>query len=459
MWRLCLASMQFKLSKYIIPTTISMVLIGTYTNIDGLFIGNAAGDNGLAAINIAWPIVAFITAVGTGLGVGGSVIISSLKGEKKYKEAEKAKYTSLMLLFLAGIALTVLCLISFYPILKLMGAEGIVLKYASEYSLVISLGALFQIVGSGIVVLLRNEGKTFQSMAYTFVGLVIHILLDILLVKKFALYGVALSTVASQVVVMILGLVTFRVKKTQRWMTKKIIATSTAPFGVNFVPSLTLLFTNFFALRIGGTAAVSAYAVMSYVVYTYDYIFQGVCDGTQPILSFTNANGYEQERKRAVRTAILSLAGFAALTMSITPVVKAFLPRIFSVSAEAEVLISHGLTIYAFSYIFKALVKWMCAYSYSINNIWIANILTYVDPLVFSPACLIILPMFFGIDGIWLSLTASQILACILGLILLFSYRSHEHSLLQEVSENREFESKDINEEILNQIDDITDDE
>lgn len=455
-----MANTQFKLSKYIIPTTISMVLVGTYTNIDGLFIGNVAGDNGLAAINIAWPIVAFITAVGTGLGVGGSVIISGLMGEKKHKEVEKTKFTALMLLLAAGVGLTVLCLALFYPLLMLMGAKGVVLDYASQYSVIISAGAIFQVVGSGIVVLLRSDGKTVQSMVYTFIGLVLHILLDILLVKKLALYGVAISTVVSQATVMVLGLCSYKITEHRRWSTKKILATSTAPFGVNFVPSLTLMFTNYFALKIGGTAAVSAYAVMSYVVYTYDYIFQGVCDGTQPILSFTNGSGYEEERKRTVRIAILSLAGFAALTMSITPVVKTLLPSIFSVSPEAEMLINHGLTIYAFSYIFKALVKWMCAYSYSINNIWIANILTYVDPLVFSPACLIILPMLFGIDGIWMSLTISQVLACILGLVLIFTYRSHEHSLLEEVSESREFEDEDLNKEIITQVEEkVLDDE
>ena len=63
--------MKFKLTKYILPSVISMVLVGAYTNIDGLFIGNAAGDDGIAAINIVWPIVAFITSLGTGIGVGG----------------------------------------------------------------------------------------------------------------------------------------------------------------------------------------------------------------------------------------------------------------------------------------------------------------------------------------------------------------------------------------------------
>ena len=69
-----------KLSRYIIPSVISMVLVGTYTNIDGLFIGNVAGNPGLAAINFAWPIVAFITSLGTGIGIGGSVLLNRFRG-------------------------------------------------------------------------------------------------------------------------------------------------------------------------------------------------------------------------------------------------------------------------------------------------------------------------------------------------------------------------------------------
>lgn len=422
--------MKFKLSKYIIPTVIAMVIVGTYTNIDGLFIGNVCGDNGLAAINIAWPIVAFICAVGTGLAVGGSVIISSLRGVGFEGKAERAKFTTLVLLFAAGIVTTVFCLITFRPLLKLMGAEDIVLKYASEYSLVVSAGAVFQIAGAGIVVLLRNDGKTIHSMVYTFIGLVIHILLDLLLVGKYKLYGIAFSTVISQAVVMILGLMTVKVKKSSLYKVKKILVTSTAPVGINFVPSLTLLFTNFFAMRAGGTAAVSAYAVMSYAVYTFDYIFQGVCDGIQPVLSYTSWNHYEEERKRAVKTGVITLVCLASVMMLSTPLVERFLPGLFAVSDDAGRMMHTGLVIYSFSYLFKAMLKWIIAYSYSLDDIITANILTYAEPLVLSPLCLAVLPVFFGINGIWLSLTVSQITATLIGAVLLFiSGRKKKKSL------------------------------
>ena len=87
---------KFGLAKYVVPSIIAMVLVGTYTNIDGLFIGNRTGDDGLAAINVAWPIVAFITSLGTALGMGASVEINNFRGQGQNQLAEKIKNTALL---------------------------------------------------------------------------------------------------------------------------------------------------------------------------------------------------------------------------------------------------------------------------------------------------------------------------------------------------------------------------
>lgn len=234
------------------------------------------------------------------------------------------------------------------PLLRLLGAAGQVLEYAENYAFVVTLGSLFQVVGAGLVVLLRCDGRTGLAMLYTAAGLVIHILLDWLLVGKYVLYGVAVSTVAAQAAVMLLGLCSFRVRcgiRMNMASAGEILRSSLAPFGVNFVSSLVLLFTNYFALRSGGTAAVSAYGVMSYAVYTYDYVFQGVCDGVQPVISYCAGAGDAEQKKRAVRSSVLLLAGLSVLFALITPLMIGWLPKLFAVSAEAEAFMRSGLVI------------------------------------------------------------------------------------------------------------------
>lgn len=405
-----------------------MVIVGTYTNIDGLFIGNRAGDDGLAAINIAWPIVAFITSLGSGLGVGAAVVINGLRGKNEYALAEKAKPAALWLPVAGGAAATIFCLLVYSPLLTLLGAEGIVKTYAENYSLVISLGAIFQVIGASAVVLLRNEGKTYSALIYTAIGLAVHVGLDFLTVKKFALYGVAAATVVSQAVVAALSLFSLlrcgdksaKTPSAQECSDKEksprfallVLKNSVAPFGLNFVPSMVLTFTNFFALKIGGTTAVGAYAVMSYVLYTYDYVFQGVCDGAQPVFSYyRGANDIREERNTIYKT-IITMTALSVAFIALTPVAIIFLPDVFAVSAEAAQMIKTGFIIYAFAYPLKAAVKFICAYAYSTGKVALSNIITFLDPFLFTPLSLLVLSP-TGTSGLWAALPVSQLLTLI----------------------------------------------
>ncbi|MBR5505255.1 MAG: polysaccharide biosynthesis C-terminal domain-containing protein [Clostridia bacterium] len=421
--------MDLKLSKYIIPSIISMVLIGTYTNIDGFFIGNTAGDDGLAAINIVWPIVALITSIGTGIGVGGSVMLGSFRGRDDNKSAEQIKTTMLLMLLVVGVISGLLLWIVSRPLLELMGASGRVLAYSVDYSDIICLGSVFQIMGSGLVVLLRNEQKTYFSMFCCIAGLIVHLLLDILLVENYALGGVAVSTVASQAVVMIMSLFALRFDikaKIKKNNIISILKASTSPLGINFVPSVVLLFTNYFALLSGGTAGVSAYAVMSYAVYTFDYIYQGVCDGIQPIISYCWGAGNQTDKKRAVRAAVIILAAFTILFILITPGLIFIMPELFAVSDAAAKMMNTGFVIYAVSYPFKAIVKFICSYYYSCGKTKLSNVLIYIDPVIFTPMLLAVLSKLFGINGVWLSMTLAQALVAALGLSLLYKKHSNK---------------------------------
>ena len=413
--------MNFKLSKFVIPSVISMVLVGTYTNIDGFFIGNVMGDDGLAAINIVWPIVAFITSLGTGIGVGGSVILNNMRGKKDYDAAEQVKSTMLLILIVTGIISSIIMKLVYKPLLIMMGARGQVLLYSIDYADIICIGAVFQIMGSGLVAILRNEQKTYYSMICCIVGLVVHLLLDMILVEKYMLGGVAVSTVISQAVIMVLCLWALRTKRKtciNRKFILPILMGSTSPLGINFVPSVVLLFTNYFAMKAGGTAAVSAYAVMSYAVYTFDYIFQGVCDGVQPIISYCCGSKDKRSEKRFLKQSAIILMFFSVLFIIITPALISIMPELFAVSNQAEEMMKNGFIIYAVTYPFKAAVKFICSYYYACGRTKMSNILIYVEPLIFTPLFLTILPYFMGMKGIWAALPLAQISVMLLVIVL-----------------------------------------
>ena len=137
---------QTRLSRYIIPSVISMVLVGTYTNIDGLFIGNVTGNPGLAAINFAWPIVAFITSLGTGIGIGGSVLLNRARGEGEEERADRLRSVILLLLLFSGAVGNVLDRIYRGFVVDFIRVEFIDFPVFNVADIFITIGAVIYII-------------------------------------------------------------------------------------------------------------------------------------------------------------------------------------------------------------------------------------------------------------------------------------------------------------------------
>ncbi len=174
--------------KYVIPSVFSFALSGVYAIVDGFFVGNTIGDAGLSAINIAYPIVAFIQAVGTGIGMGGAVHYSISKAENNEKSAHNFIACAWWLLWLASVLLTGAVYLSAEPMLKLLGAEHSILTFATEYIRIIAIGTGLQILGTGLVPFIRNYGGSFWAMIAMLGGFFANIALDYLF-RLSQLYG------------------------------------------------------------------------------------------------------------------------------------------------------------------------------------------------------------------------------------------------------------------------------
>ena len=164
-----------KILKDSLPTIVSLTLSGMYSVVDGLFIGKATGDTGLAAINIAWPITAVITALGAGLGAGGSVLVAHFRGQGKQKEGEQITNNTVTLLVVSGVVITVFLLGCYTGILKFLGAQNAVYQEAKRYSQIIILGSVFQIMGNGMLPILRNLDMAMAAMASMITGLMANV--------------------------------------------------------------------------------------------------------------------------------------------------------------------------------------------------------------------------------------------------------------------------------------------
>lgn len=415
--------------KYIIPTMITFTLAGVYSIIDGIFVGHAVGDAGLAGINVSFPLVAFIMAVGTGVGMGGGVISSIAKGAGDHAKSRRAVGTTFLMLLIAAVPIMVLLFLFAAPICELLGGRGETLVQATHYISVIAWGVPFQILVTGCTPLIRNQGKVAYAMVVQVLAGLANVVLDFVFVIMFGwgTAGAALATVVSQVMSFFLVLAFFlrkenRIKRADLRLDGKIAAHALklglAPFGLTILPEATVVAINMNLAVYGGETALAAYAVVSYTACVIQMLIQGVGDGSQPLISKHYGAGDADGVRRFRNTNYLITISLGALGLLAMFLLRDVVPIAFGASAETAGVISWALPIFSTAYIFYGFTHASTSYFYAVDDARASNGIVYGEAvLVVIVVCT--MAWLFGVDGVWFSVTVVQmILAVIAGVLL-----------------------------------------
>lgn len=421
----------------VFPAVFAFALSGIYAIVDGFFVGRSIGDTGLSAINIAYPVTALIQAAGTGTGMGGAVMYSVRLAEKRDSEAENFMKGVFFYLALTGILLTVILFPLTDPLLSLMGADGELMKPGREYLSVIVLGSVFQVFGTGVVPLIRNQGKSVQAMYCMIGGFVTNIFLDYLFVwvLRLGMAGAAWASVAGQAVTMAGGLLCMRGQKIPVGIPRQALSVffsiwriGLAPFGITMCPMISLLLMNRASLQYGGSEGVACYACIAYVITIMYLILQGVGDGSQPLMS----RFYGEDNKKEVRIT-RTMAYAAAAVMGVTLAVLLYWCRngigvLFGASEIVSLAVGTDLYIFLAAVPFLAFLRVTTAGFYATEQTRFSYMIVYGEP-IFLALLLPALPAWMGLKGVWWSQTGAQILTALMGWGLkLWSDRVHGYT-------------------------------
>lgn len=402
-----------------IPTVFSLLMSGLYGVMDGLFVGRAVGDTGLAAINIAWPIAAVITAVGIGIGSGGSVLYSNSNGKGEQERGELVYHQTITFLFAAAMVLLIVLGFTYPAILSALGAKGDVYQKAVEYIQIIIFGAVFQVMGTGFIPMLRNRNLAFQAMVSMAAGMGVNGVLNYLLlfVVKIGIRGAAVGTIAAQFVVLVIssyfiyGRQKVHLKVVwQHKMIGEILKIGISAFGLSLAPSIVLLFTNLQCLKYGGDAAVACYAVISYIVFPVQSMLMGIGDGTQPLMSFYSGAKKMEELRFVKKIASIAVVGMGAVFFAIVILVSKYIPDVFGMQMDSQAYFGTGMAVSAVSFLFTGLAKFHISYLNATLQVKKAMQLIYGETIVVAPFLIFLLPYVFKINGIWLSLPGTQLI-------------------------------------------------
>lgn len=408
--------------RYTIPTVAAMLVNGLYQVVDGIFIGQYVGADGLAGINVAWPIIGSILGVGMLLGVGTGALVSIRQGEGDYEGAKSSLTTGLVLL----IALTpvVSSILYFFAddFLRWQGAQGRVYDLGIQYLSILVVSSVFVLGSIAMPFLLRNDDSPNLATILMVVGAVINISLDYLMIAVWGweLTGAALATAIAQAVVTILGFGYFfssranlRLKISQLRINfsvvPKILAIGTSSFFMYAYGSVMVALHNSLFAQYGDVLIIGAYAIIGYIVTVYYLTVEGIANGMQPLVSYNHGAGNQTNIGKLLKVAMSSaiLIGVAfVLLLNLFP--REFV-SVFN--ATDEQLIENtimGIRLHMFSLFLDGFLVVVGAYYQAINKGNKALFVTIGNMLVQLPF-LYMMPKFFGVPGIWIAFPISNI--------------------------------------------------
>ncbi|CCN80590.1 putative Multi antimicrobial extrusion protein MatE [Vibrio nigripulchritudo SFn27] len=406
--------------RYAIPSILAMVVNGLYLVIDGIFVGHYVGSDGLAGINMVIPVVAIITGIGVLIGMGGGSIVSQFRGEGKLTDADHTLKTGLWMILVTG----VLGSLFLYSVsgwaLEIQGAYGDPKQFATECLNIFTIGVSLTIASSALPMLVRNDDSPNISTAFILIGALTNIALDYLFLAHLGmgLKGAAIATLIAQAVTTLLSLGYFLSKYSEAnvfggqfkwklvWRTTELGASTLVMFVYfGFVMAL----HNKLFMYYGDSTHVAAFAIVGYIASIYYYFTEGTANGMQPPVSFYFGAKQFSKIKDTVKLALSVSVGLGIVVTILLNIFPEAAISLFTTenpaltTATKQGVQLHLLGICLDGFLFAASVYFM-----AIGMGGKALFVSAGNMIVQLPF-LLVLPQYFGVEGIWLSVPLSNL--------------------------------------------------
>ncbi|EKO3400203.1 MULTISPECIES: MATE family efflux transporter [Vibrio] len=418
--------------RYAIPTVAAMLVNGLYQVVDGIFIGHYVGAEGLAGINVAWPVIGTILGMGMLVGVGTGALASIKQGEKDLHSAKRILATGLLtLVMLAPIVATILWFFA-DDFLRWQGAQGRTFELGMQYLQILIIGCVFTLGSIAMPFLLRNDDSPNLATLLMVVGALCNIVLDYVLIAwlQWELTGAAIATAISQLIVTSLGFSYFFSKRAKLRLTRaclsmewrylpKIFAIGVSSFFMYAYGSTMVALHNSLIIQYGNAVMVGAYAILGYIVTVYYLTVEGIANGMQPLASFNHgARQYDNIRRLLkVAMSIAVLGGVVFVLM-----INLFPEQVIGIFNSNDPRLMEGavfaLKLHMFALFLDGFLVVSAAYYQATNHGGKAMFVTVGNMMVQLPF-LYILPKLYGITGVWIAFPLSNIaLSCVVGVML-----------------------------------------
>ncbi|MCG9752823.1 MATE family efflux transporter [Vibrio brasiliensis] len=419
--------------KYTIPTVAAMLVNGLYQVVDGIFIGRYVGADGLAGINVAWPMIGSILGLGMLVGVGTGALVSIQQGKQDNQGAKQILATGLLLLIALVPVVSALLFLFADDFLRWQGAEGRVFELGLQYLHILIGASVFTLGSIAMPFLLRNDESPNIATFLMVVGAVVNIVLDYLLIALWGweLTGAALATAIAQGVVSLLGFAYFfssHAKLRLQWKDLRlklatipnIFAIGASSFFMYAYGSMMVALHNALFSQYGDQLMIGAYAILGYIVTVYYLTAEGIANGMQPLVSYNHGARNQQNIRKLLKVAMYSsvLVGVVFVVL-----LNLFPTQFVSVfNKEDAQLVEYtvlGIRLHMFALALDGFLVVAGAYYQAINKGSKAMFVTVGNMLIQLPF-LYIMPKLFGVPGIWIAYPLSNIALSVVVMTMLW---------------------------------------
>ncbi len=429
-----------RLFRFTLPSIVMMIFTSIYGVVDGLFVSNFVGKTPFAAINLVMPFIMILGGVGFMIGTGGSALVSKTMGQNEPENARRIFSMMIELTLLAGAALSALGIVFIEPIARLFGASEAMLPNCVLYGrIVLAFNAAFMLQNVFQAFLVTAE-RPHMGLYVTVAAGVTNMVLDALFIAvfKWGVAGAAIATGLSQCVGGLIPLIYF-MRPNKSPLRLKLAALQLPPILQacangsselmnNISGSLVSIAYNAQLMKYAGENGVAAYGVLMYVQFIFIAIDVGYAVGCAPIVGYHYGAQKHGELKNMLRKSLFLMSISGVVLTLLAAALAAPLARLFVGYDQALFdMTRHAFRLFSLSFLLAGINIYVSSFFTALNNGAVSAIVSFLRTLVFQMLCVLVLPIFLGIDGIWWAMAVAEVFAFILSLSFLIGKRNKYH--------------------------------
>ena len=421
-----------RLIRFAMPSILMMIFTSIYGVVDGFFVSNFVGKTPFAAVNFIMPFLMVVGAMGFMFGSGGSALIAKTMGEGNREKAQKIFSLLIYATIVCGFVIAVISIIFLRPIAVFLGAEGAMLEDCVMYGRIILVALPFLMLQYAFSSLVVTAEKPKLGLIITIIAGIINMAGDafFMAVFQWGIVGAALASAFGQIVGGAVPLIYFARKNSSLLMLCKpewdgkalarICTNGASELMSNISMSIVSMLYNSQLMKYAGEDGVAAYGTIMYVNFIFLAVFIGYATGSAPVISYHYGAGNTKELNSLLkRSSIIILISSAAMFV-ISEFLANPLARIFVGYDEALLEMTvHAFAIYAFSFIFAGVSIYGSAFFTALNDGLTSALISFLRTLLFESASVMLLPLIWGLDGIWYSIVAAEFMAVVVTLLFL----------------------------------------